>query len=317
MANSIENAVVYQNVIDEELVAGSKSGWMTPPAEDIEYDGGDTVKIAEIDVSGLGDYDPNSTTAAFPAGSTKTKFTSYTFTQDRGVEFPIDRLAPSDSRYIATARNVIREFARTRLVREQDMYRFNRVFAAINGNTDLKSTHVVGKAITANNILSELNALKSVVEDDSESDMELVCVMASNLKELIPETSSTNRHRVYFNERVAINGIEYDGVTIVDDLPILWVPTKRLQTVIKINDGRTSGQTDGGIIADSTSKQIHFMLCGIEAIKAVGRVDALKEFGPAENQRFDGTAIQARYVYDAWSMARKQSTIGVVTEPTA
>ena len=72
MANSIENAAIYQNIIDEELIAGSKSGWMTPPAEDIEYNGGATVKIADIEVSGLGDYDPNSTSGAYPSGTVKT-----------------------------------------------------------------------------------------------------------------------------------------------------------------------------------------------------------------------------------------------------
>ena len=317
MANSIENAAIYQNIIDEELIAGSKSGWMTPPAEDIEYNGGATVKIADIEVSGLGDYDPNSTSGAYPSGTVKTKWNDYNFAQDRGIEFALDRMTPGDSRYIATASNVVREFARGPLVREQDSYRFNRVYAAINADTALKGTHIAAKGITAANILSELNALKSIVEDDSEKAMELVCVGALNLKNLVPETSSTNRHRAYFNERVSINGVTYDDVTIIDDLPILWVPKTRLQTVIKINDGKTSGQTDGGIVADTTSQQIHFIICGIEAVKALGKVDALKEFGPDINQRFDGTAIQARYVYDAWVMKRKVKTIGVITAPAA
>lgn len=317
MANSIENAAIYQNIIDEELIAGSKSGWMTPPAEDIEYNGGATVKIADIEVSGLGDYDPNSTSGAYPSGTVKTKWNDYNFAQDRGIEFALDRMTPGDSRYIATASNVVREFARGPLVREQDSYRFNRVYAAINADTALKGTHIAAKDITAANILSELNALKSIVEDDSEKAMELVCVGTLNLKNLVPETSSTNRHRVYFNERVSINGVTYDDVTIIDDLPILWVPKTRLQTVIKINDGKTSGQTDGGIVADTTSQQIHFIICGIEAVKALGKVDALKEFGPDINQRFDGTAIQARYVYDAWVMKRKVKTIGVITAPAA
>ncbi|MDL2217388.1 hypothetical protein LJC27_01870 [Christensenellaceae bacterium OttesenSCG-928-M15] len=313
MANNLEFAEIYQDFIDEELVAESKSGWMTPQDDLIEYEGGDTVKIAEIDVSGLGDYDRNNTATAYPAGSVTTKWRDYIFAQDRAVEFQLDRLDPGDTRYTATAENVVREFARTKLVREQDMYRYNRVYAAIAGNTDLAPTHVVSSAgITAANILSVLNGLKSTVEDDSESTMELVCAMPLTLKNLIPETSSTNRHRVFFGESVSINGVVYDDVTIVNDLPILWVPTKRLQTVIKINDGRTAGQTQGGIDADSTSKQIYGLICGIDAIKALGKLDELKVFGNEENQRFSGTAIQSRYVYDAWAMYRKMATIGAI-----
>jgi hypothetical protein len=98
MANDITNAEVYQDIVDEELVAASKSGFLTPNEELVEYDGGDTVKIAEIDVSGLGDYDADNIANAFPKGSVSTRWRDYTFSQDRGVEFPIDRMAPSDSR---------------------------------------------------------------------------------------------------------------------------------------------------------------------------------------------------------------------------
>jgi hypothetical protein len=41
-------------------------------------------------------------------------------------------------------------------------------------------------------------------------------------------------------------------------------------------------------------------------------MDALKEFGPDVNQRFDGTAIQARYVYDCWAYKRKLPSIGAL-----
>lgn len=313
MANDITNAEVYQDLIDEELVAGSKSGFLTPNEELVEYDGGDTVKIAEIDVSGLGDYDAVNINSAYPEGTVTTRWNSYTFSQDRGVLLPVDRMAPSDSRYIATAENIVRTFARTKLVPEQDTYRFNRVYAAIAAETELAATHIKPLAtLNATNILQELTKLLQIIEDDSEGAADIVCVMASTNKQYIPETTSTNRYRVHFGVTVSINGVTYTDVTMVNDLPIIHVPSKRLQTVIKINDGRTEGQKQGGIIADATSKQINALLIGTEAVAALGKVDSLKEFGPDVNQKFDGTMIQARYVYDCWAFKRQIPTLGAL-----
>ena len=40
--------------------------------------------------------------------------------------------------------------------------------------------------------------------------------------------------------------------------------------------------------------------------------DSLKQFGPEENQLFDGTAIQARYLYDLVVPSDKVITIGAL-----
>jgi hypothetical protein len=313
MANDITNAETYQDFIDEELVASSKSGFLTPNEDQVEYDGGDTVKIAEIDVSGLGDYDTQDTDNAYPKGSVTTRWRDYTFAQDRAVEFRIDRLDPADSRYIATAENIIRTFARTKLVPEQDTYRFNRIYAALAAETALVGTHVKALAsLNATNILQEISGMLQIIEDDSEAAADMVCVMSSTLKQYFPETTSTNRYQVRFGVTVSINGVTYTDVTMLGDLPILFAPAKRLQTVIQINDGRTTGQTAGGIVADATSKQIHALIMGTEAAAAVGKVDSLKEFGPEVNQKFDGTMIQARYVYDCWSFKRQLPSIGAL-----
>ena len=41
-------------------------------------------------------------------------------------------------------------------------------------------------------------------------------------------------------------------------------------------------------------------------------MDSLKQFGPEENQLFDGTAIQARYLYDLVVPTSKLATIGAL-----
>ena len=48
---------------------------------------------------------------------------------------------------------------------------------------------------------------------------------------------------------------------------------------------------------------------------AVSKLDSIKQFGPAENQLFDGTAIQARYLYDLFVPEKRIVSIGAVVEP--
>ena len=51
-----------------------------------------------------------------------------------------------------------------------------------------------------------------------------------------------------------------------------------------------------------------------DAPLAVAKIDSLKQFGPEENQLFDGTAIQARYQYDLFVPGTKVNTIGALVE---
>ena len=43
--------------------------------------------------------------------------------------------------------------------------------------------------------------------------------------------------------------------------------------------------------------------------------DAIKQFGPQENQLFDGTSIQARYLYDLFVPGKRLASIGAVVAP--
>ena len=44
----------------------------------------------------------------------------------------------------------------------------------------------------------------------------------------------------------------------------------------------------------------------------MSKLDAIKQFGPEENQFFDGTSIQARYLYDLFVESKRMATIGAV-----
>ena len=310
---ALDYANAYQTFIDEEMAAASATEWMAAKGGQVRFDGGRDVEISTLSTTGLGNYDSTQTDGgAYPTGAVQSDWTPYTLSMDRGVKFALDRTDPSDTGFLATAENVIREFARVQLTREQDTYRINKLYRlAAEGAHAGK--HVVTMDPAADSALDKVCDLLQVLENDSECTGGFVALINSSLKTAFLKATANTYHQVTFEESVEINGVRYDHVMMLSGLPCIFVPDRRMQTALEIQSGR-SGQEQGGILAAADSKSILALLVAWDAPLAVSKIDSLKQFGPAENQLFDGTAIQARYLYDLFVPACKQIAIGAVIE---
>jgi len=309
MANNIEYAEAYQGFIDEELEAKSSTQWMVPNDDQIDYSGGKDVKIAQLSVSGLGNYS-TANTNRYPSGSVKLGWKTYTMEMDRAVKFELGRLDPNDSHFMATTENVTREFARKQLVPEQDMFRFNRIYSALAASDKYKGTHIqsVAKAATPADVVAALKALSIIVKDDSGDEADFVAFVSLKNEQAFRDESKNTNNSVTFQREISVNGVSYRGV-LLNDLPCIFVPSKRLQTVVKVQDGRTSGQEAGGIIADSTSQQVEFLIMNTSAPVAVSKIDSLKVFSADENQTGDETTINYHLLYDLWVLENQIVTL--------
>ena len=56
MPNSIEKAKILQKKLDLQMVQEMTTGWMEVNSSQVQYNGGDEVKIPQLLVTGLGDY---------------------------------------------------------------------------------------------------------------------------------------------------------------------------------------------------------------------------------------------------------------------
>ena len=309
---AIDYAKNYQNYIDEELAAASATEWMAATSGQVRYGEGKDVEIAVLSTTGLGNYDSSKTDgSAYPAGAVTSKWTSHTLLMDRGVKFALDRTAPEDLSFTSTAENVIREFARNQLAKEQDAYRINRLYNLAYKDLLHRGTHLVTFDGANDNIVDKLCALVQTLEDDSERTGGFVAMIAANMKNQILQTAADNYNNITFEQQVEINGITYSHVMMINDLPCIFVPSSRMQTTIAVQTGRED-QTDGGILAGEDAKAIYAMVVACDAPIAISKIDSLKQFGPEENQLFDGTAIQARYLYDLVVPSDKVVTIGAL-----
>ena len=302
----------YQTYIDEELAAHSATEWMAAGAGQVRYGEGSEVEINTLTTTGLGNYDKTKTDGtAYPAGAVTSTWTTRTLAMDRGVKFALDHSAPDDVNFPATVENVIREFAKTQLAKEQDCYRIYSLYAAVSGNLKLRGTHVLNYDSAADDIVDKLCTLAQTIETDSERTGGLVALVASNQKNAFLRAAADNFNKITFEQQVEINGITYSHVMMVNDLPCIFVPANRMKTAIDVQSGRED-QPDGGLKAGESAKDICAVVVACDTPLAIAKVDSLKQFGPEENQLFDGTAIQARYLYDLVVPANKLATIGAL-----
>ena len=218
---------------------------MVPPAGKVRFAGGRDVEISTLTTSGLGNYDASRTDgSAYPGGAVRSAWKSYPMTMDRGVKFSLDRMDPNDTGFVAAAENVVREFARNALVKEQDAYRIHRLYALLAADAALSKTHIVSAALTKANALGTLSGLLQTVRDDAEETEGYVALVSHRNKNAFLEAAQGTYHAVTFGNAVSVNGVPHDNVMLLDDLPCLFVPQSRMKTAISIQDG---ADNDGGI----------------------------------------------------------------------
>lgn len=312
-----DHAKIYQGFIDEELASASGTQWMAAGEGQVRFCGGKEVEVNDLSTTGLGDYDSSKTDGtAYPAGAVTSSWSAQTLSMDRGVKFALDRTSPQDIGFDASVEAVVREFARSQLAKEQDAYRIHKLYSLAAADSTHKSTHVLDFEIGTDDIVDKLCGLIQTLENDSERSGGFVAMVAADQKTAFLKASAQTFNNIAFEQTVEINGVSYEHVMMLNDLPCIFVPTSRMHTVIAAQSGRGQ-QAAGGIRAGTGAKRILAVVTAWDAPLAVARIDSLKQFGPQENQLFDGTAIQARYLYDLYVPDGKVGTIGALVEKTA
>ncbi len=310
---ALDYAKAYQQFIDEELTAASATAWMVPEAGKVRFAGGRDVEISTLSTSGLGNYDASkSDGSAYPEGVVSSVWKAYPLSMDRGVRFSLDRADPGDTGFIATAENVIREFARNALVREQDAYRVWKLYSLLDADAALRGTHIVSAALTKANAVAKVTELLQAVRDDAEVMDGYVALVSHKNRAAFLEAAAGTYHDVSFGNSVEINGVPYENVMMLDDLPCVFVPQSRMKTAVSVRDGSGDG---GGVVPGEGAKNIACLIAHCSAPLAVGKLESIKQFGPEENQLFDGTSIQARFLYDLFVPGGGLASVGAVVEP--
>ena len=288
--NTLEYAKIFQSQLDRQIVEGATSGWMEDNTGQVKYTGGNEVKIPTISTQGLGDYDRDN---GFVRGAVTLSYETYKMTQDRGRTFSLDAMDVDESNFIANAGNVMGVFQSEHVIPEIDSYRYSKIFALAKAGGRVTEGYTAAKATIVEKLKADIQGIRNTVSLNAD----LVIIMSPITAGILSDALENSR-------RIDIGNFKQGEIDLTikkfDGLPIIEVPSARLKTLYKKQDGKTVGQEAGGLVADTNAKDINWIITPKKAPIAVSKTDLTRIFNPMENQQANAWKIDYRKYHDIW-----------------
>lgn len=288
--NTLEMAKIFQQSLDKQMGIEATSGWMESNAQNVKYNGGDTVRMPRISTTGMARYDRDN---GFNQGAVTLTYDDYKLTQDRGRTFHLDSMDVDESNFIATAGTVMGTFQRDQVVPEVDAYRYSRIAALAKG----ASRTTDGFTPSETNILAQLDKEITDLQDTIGESEPLLILMATPVRTVLNNVKNIERHLDVTQFKA---GAIDTKVKTYNEIPIFSVPSLRMKTAYVFNDGKTTGQEAGGFKADTGAKSINWIIISRRAPIAISKTDKVRIFAPDVNQKADAWKLDYRKFHDLW-----------------
>ena len=305
MANTLEYAKIFQPALDKQVIQEATTGWMELNSGLVKYNGGNEVKIPNIVMDGLGDYDR---ATGFVQGDVTLTWQTHTLTQDRGRTFSIDAMDVDETAFVATAGTVLGEFQRVQVVPEIDAYRYSKL-----ATLAIEAEQTRSIAITSTNVLTELLTDLANMEDAIGA-KDVVITMSPITANLLAQNKEA---MAMLNKAMLAKGALSVEVQALNDNPIVKAPSRLLKTAFEFRDGSTAGQEAGGFVAASGALDINWIIATKDAPIAISKTDKTRTFSPDVNQGKDAWKIDYRKYHDLWVPKSKLTSIYTNTKPVA
>lgn len=288
--NTLEMAKIFQQSLDKQMGIEATSGWMESNAQNVKYNGGDTVRMPRISTTGMARYDRDN---GFNQGAVTLTYDDYKLTQDRGRTFHLDSMDVDESNFIATAGTTMGEFQRLQVIPEVDAYRYSRIAALAKG----ASRTTDGFTPSETNILAQLDKEITDLQDTIGESEPLLILMATPIRTVLNNVKNIERHLDVTQFKA---GAIDTKVKTYNEIPIFSVPSLRMKTAYVFNDGKTTGQEAGGFKADTGAKPINWIIISRRAPIAISKTDKVRIFAPDVNQKADAWKLDYRKFHDLW-----------------
>lgn len=290
--NNIELVNAQTAIVDEIYQSEAVTKVLEAPSELVRYAGGKSFQIANMALTGLGDY---SRVNGYPEGGVTLEWKTYEFSNDRGTRFSVDRMDNEESFGIVASR-LNGDFTRDYLVPEVDAYRFAKI------------ANKAGKVVAAN--LDKDSAIDAIDEamvtlTDNKVPLSRAILFVT------PRTAlaiNKNITRSTANGEGAINNI----VNSYNNVPVIVVPQDRFYTGIELLPG--TGEDQFGYEKAADAKEINFILMDKSASVNIGKLSMLKYFSPDVNQKKDAHQWDYRLYHESFVFDNKKAGIYVHTK---
>jgi hypothetical protein len=276
--------------------------WMENTSPDIQWTGGKEIKIPYLTMDGLGDMQGY----VAPAGDLTLGWETKVLQWYRGRDLKIGRYDVDMTNFALTVANALRVQLRTHVIPEVDRLRIAKLAqSALNyGMTSV--TAQATASITADNILGLLLDDIAKIQNKIGEDEQLYIQISTTLKNLLQKSSQIQRYLNVrdFNIRSATLRIE-----AINDQYLVGTPSSYMNSVVKTNDGRTSGQTVGGLVFTDLGSGVNWIIAARPAVDAVARPQVTKVIDPDMNQEGDFWKIMFSINHGMWTKDQKADGI--------
>lgn len=261
----LEYATIFSNVLRELYGQELTCDDLYHSNSDIQIVNGKDIKIPKLSVSGYKDHTRG---GSFNSGTYSNGYETKTLDHDRDIEFTVDPLDVDETNLVVTVSNIQNRFEKTQAIPELDSYTYSKIYTeAKRVNAKIKTT-----ALTSANVLSDFDDnLEAFAEAGVPLDR-VILYATPSYKKLLKNAEGIQRTL----EVSSSSGIDRRVRSIDDINKIVEVPSARMKSLFDFTDGCK---------ADSTAKQIDYILIDPEAQVSRVKYAYIKMFTPGTDSR--------------------------------
>ena len=260
--NNITLSTVYLPLLDEVYKSAVKTSVLDGDEATVKKGQNGEIKVAKLDMDGLGDFDRNS---GYTEGNTKLTWETIKYDKERSEKLKVDRLDNEESLGIAVAK-LSSEFLRTKVAPETDAARIAKI-ASVEGISKKQETLTTG-----DEIIKALRAGTNKMDEDEVSTENRILFITPTNKALIDDLET-------YKSKAVMSRFSQ----------VIEVPQTRMYTAVTLNDGKTNY----GYKKAEGAADINFLI--VERSAAVTAMDQyIKYFTPDEDQNGDSHVFPYR-----------------------
>lgn len=261
----LEYATIFSNVLRELYGQELTCDDLYHSNSDIQIVNGKDIKIPKLSVSGYKDHTRG---GSFNSGTYSNGYETKTLDHDRDIEFTVDPLDVDETNLVVTVSNIQNRFEKTQAIPELDSYTYSKIYAeAKRVNAKIKTT-----ALTSANVLSDFDDNLEVFAEAGVPLDRVILYATPGYKKLLKNAEGIQRTL----EVSSSSGIDRRVRSIDDINKIVEVPSARMKSLFDFTDGCK---------ADSTAKQIDYILIDPEAQVSRVKYAYIKMFTPGTDSR--------------------------------
>lgn len=287
--NTLTYATQLQTALDNSAVIGLTSGWMDANASQVQYNGGNKVRMPELTVSGLKDYDRDK---GYPEGSVTLTFKDYEMGMDRGTSFQLDAMDVNETNFIANATSVANKFQKEQVLPEIDAYRYSKLYALLLA-AGKNTKYTVAADTIYDTLMDDIAKVRDVVGDE-------VPLMVSIRQSAMSILEKHDKFSKTINLADFSAGVIKTKIKQIDNNYFRTVPTSRMKTAYVFRDGKTTGEEKGGFAAAENAVNVNWIIMPQAAPVAVTKQDKMKIYDPDTYQKADAWFIGYRRYHEVW-----------------